>query len=203
MQLLFKVKPIEVKRAFSIAQKMRSLRRRGTRYLPKLEREEFLKKLKQGKKTIMKFSEKQLDKFIGEEYEKRLVSYNNVEWYRGAVSTREVGVWRRAGGLPASWTCCSLVKTAHYVRQGLEKNDKRIRARSKRAISSIIEHTNIISKEKYLFPIAFYSGGGTRGRKRCRKYKEIEWDVDDGCMRAIALAITGYKFINVYFGKPK
>ena len=60
---------------------------------------------------------------------------------------------------------------------------------------------DIISQEKTLFPIVFAGGHGTCGRKWCRK--KMTGDIDDGCLRAIALAISGYKTLNVYFGKPK
>ena len=117
------------------------------------------------------------------------------------MSVNELGVWRRAGGLPPAWTCCSLNKTAVYVKRGLEIDSKQIRRRSKAAIPEIMKFADIINKEKYLFPIVFAGGTGTCGRKWCKN--KTKGDIDDGCMRSIALAIGGQKNFNVYFGKPK
>ena len=56
----------------------------------------------------------------------------------------------------------------------------------------------MIQKEKYLFPVVL--PGGTMGRKGLKKMKG---DIDDGCMRSIALAISGKKKIKMYIGKKK
>lgn len=201
MNILRKVRPIEVKRAFVMSQKMRFSRRKMKKYLPKLTEVEFLRKLRQAKTATNKFTEKRLDKIIADEYQKRADAYNNANWYRATVSTSEVGVWRRAGGLPSQWTCCSLSQTALRVKNGLERNSKLIRARSKRAIPRIMELADIVRKEKYLSPIVFMGGTGTCGRKWCKR--RMKGDIDDGCMRSIALALRGYKKLVVYFGKPK
>ncbi len=47
-----------------------------------------------------KLNEKQLDRIIVNEFRKRAEAYNNSEWYLARASTKELGVWRRAGGLP-------------------------------------------------------------------------------------------------------
>lgn len=199
MRIIRKVSTIEIKKVFVTAQKIRLARKKGMKYLPKLSRIEFLKKLAKAKRDTRKLSEKQLDKIISDEYKKRLKAYSNVTWYRATVSPNEVGVWRRAGGLPSKWTCCSLAETADYVKIGLADEHKHIQARAKRAIPRIMEFANIISKDKYLYPIVFKSGTGTKGRQWCKN--KVKGDIDDGCMRAIALVITGYKKLNVYFGK--
>lgn len=201
IRILHKVSRIEVKRAFVILQKMRLSRKKKKRYLPELTETEFLAKLKQAKRAVNKLTEKQLDTIIADEYQKRADAYNNADWYRATASTGDVGVWRRAGGLPSSWTCCLLKQTAAYVKKGLAQNSTRIRARSKRAIPRIMKFADIMQKEKYLLPIVFASGTGTRGRAWCRK--NTKGDIDDGCMRSIALAVAGRKTLTVYFGKPK
>lgn len=201
MKILYKIRPIEVKRTFVISQKIRFSRGKSKKFQTKLSKEFFLKKLKQAKTAVKKFSENQLDKIIAQKHPKRARAYNKVEWYRAKVSTSEVGVWRRAGSLPAAWTCPSLAQTALKVKRGLEQNSHLIRARARRAIPAIMSLASIISKEKYFFPIIFMGGAGTRGRKRCGT--KTKGDVDDGCMRSIAFAVLGYKELNVYLGKPK
>jgi len=192
---------LEVKRTYVTSQKVRYARKKTQRFLPKLEKKDFLHKVSEAKKKVNKMREKQLDKFIGDEWKKRLKAYDEVEWYLAKASTRELGVWRKAGSLPPSWTCCSLYKTVQLVKKGLAEKSKHIKARSKRAVPRIMEFGDIIAKEKRLYPIAFQGGTGTRGRKRCQT--KVKGDLDDGCMRSIALAVSGRKTLDIYFGKPK
>jgi len=201
MKLLKKVSALEVKRAFVTAQNIKLARAKGKKYLPKLERKEYLKKVVEAKSKVRKFTEKQLDAFISDEYKKRLVAYDGADWYRAKASVSELGVWRRAGGLPAKWTCCPLRETAEFVRKGMAINSKQIKARSKRAIPRIMDLKDIILKEACLYPIVFQNKTGTCGRKYCRT--NVKGDIDDGCMRSIALAVFGIKTLNIYFGKPK
>lgn len=201
MKILRRVRPIEVKRAYVTSQKMRLLGEKGKRYLPKLSKTEFVKQLKLVKKNVNELSEKQLDRFIADEYSKRAIAYATRDWYRAKMSSREIGVWRRAGGLPLRWTCGSLAEIAAYVKEGLKRNSKRIHARSKRAIPRMLGFADVIYKEKCLSPIVFAGGTWTRSGKWRRN--TMKGDADDGCMRAIVLAVAGHKTLNVYFGKPK
>ena len=183
------------------AQKVRLSRKKGKRYLPKLAQREFVSKLQRAEKVTNALKEKQLDKIIAKEHQKRADAYSDSEWYLAEMSLDEMGVWRRAGGLPVQWTCGTLRETARHMRRGLKADSQRIRARSKRAIPRIMEFSNIIAKERRLFPIVFMGGTGTCGRKYCKRI--VKGDIDDGCMRSIALALKGYKSLRVYFGKPK
>lgn len=197
MKLLKKVSRIEVKRCFVMTHYMKKFgvaRKRDSK-LP--SRNQYLDAIKKSKKSVNSLNEKQLDKIIAGEYKKRLRAYNAVEWYRGEVSIKEVGVWKGAGGLPVSWTNGSLFDTAKRVKEGLNKNSKEIRKRAKKAIPSILEFANILKKEKYLSPIIFENGVGTNGRKRLAKQRG---EIDDGCMRSIAFAISGDKKIKAYIG---
>lgn len=56
-------------------------------------------------------------------------------------------------------------------------------------------------KEKYLYPIVFKTDTGTKGRKRLKR--KVKGDIDDGCMRSIAMAMFGRDPITVYYGIPK
>ena len=199
MKLISKIPTIEVKRVFVASQKLKLSRKKGTKYLPQLSHKEFLDKLSRAKEYANKLSEKQLDKMIHDEWPRRIKAYNNAIWYGATVSPAELGVWRRAGGLPPKWTCRSLAETANYVKIGLADKHKHIKARSKRAIPRIMEFVDIISKDKYMYPIVFKSGTGTNGRRWCKN--KVRGDIDDGCMRSIALTISGYKKLNIYFGK--
>lgn len=198
MKLLRGASRLEVKRAFVTADLVRQPGA-NRRYLPRLSRTAYLARLRRAQKRVAKFPEARLDKVIGS-YEKRLRSYNTAEWHLGKVSVGEIGVWRGAGGLPVAWTNGSLKRTAIFVARGLKKKDKHIRARSRRAIPAIIEHQDVILHEPSLALIIFQSGTGTDGRRGVRRMKG---DIDDGNMRAIALAVGGAKTLPAYIGLLK
>lgn len=198
MKLLQKVKPIEVKRCFVISDFTRR-----PKYLKQpmqvKDRKQYLNQLSKAKKIILELPEGMLDFIIKGEWPKRAKAYNNLEWYLGVVKTNEIGVWKKAGGLPLAWTSGSLKETAHFVKQALKKTPNQLVERSRTAIPGILKDSiSIIQKEKYLFPVIL--PGGTMGRKGLKKMKG---DIDDGCMRAIALTISGKKTIKVYIGKIK
>ncbi len=201
MKIIRKVRPIEVKRAYITAQTIHYPRNRRERYPLKLDQREYLKRLVHAKRKLGQLTEDQLDEFIAKDWRPRERAYSNTDWYLAVVSPREIGMWRRAGGLPIAWTCCSLAQSAQYVKRGLEISSKRIRAQSKEAIPHFIKFSDIISKEMALYPIVFKSGTGTGGRRRCRG--KVKGDIDDGNMRSIVLATLGYKKLKVYFGIPR
>jgi len=142
----------------------------------------------------------QLDKHL--EWPRRVHAYNVSHWYLGKVKTSEVGVWKGAGGLPLSWTNGSLKDTADKVRRALGKNSKSLKKRARYAISNMIAtNVGMLQSEKYLLPIIFKGGTGTRGRRGFKRV--MNGDIDDGCMRTIALAVHGVKVIRAYIGFPK
>lgn len=204
MQILKKVPTIEVKRTFVVADHITQRKNLGNnkKYLKDISPEEFDKKLKTAKKVILKLREKDLDKMLSPKYLKRINAYNSSTWYLAKMKPEELGVWRRAGDLPLRWTNKSLAETAEKVTKGFKRKSKSIKKRPKHAIPSILKiKDHIEQKEKYLYPIVFKTDTGTKGRKRL-KTKTLG-DIDDGCMRSIALAMSGKKSVTVYFGEPK
>lgn len=207
MKLIKPAKTIQVKRCFVIAQKIR-FSNSNKRYLNKISRKKFLKELSRAKKQVLKMRETELDKFISFDNRKkypgkvsRLFAYDACDWYIGTFKINEVGVWRRAGELPLSWTNNSLDKTAKKVKNAL-LNSTPIPGRAGKAIKSILAtNINSLQKEKYLLPIIFKGGTGTKGRRYLKK--KLAGDIDDGCMRSIALAISGIHKITAYIGMPK
>ena len=197
MKLLRRVSRLDVKRCFVMTPFMRKFGIAGRYDTKPPTRTKYLAALKKAKRAVMKLTEKQLDRHI--EHPKRLRSYNKARWFTAVLTPRELGVWKKAGGLPLPWTRRSLAETAKRVAAGLRINDTKIQKRAKRAIPAIIQLQHIIKKEPYLFPIVFESGFGTNGRKGLPKMKA---DIDDGCMRSIALAIGGAKKLSVYIGLP-
>jgi hypothetical protein len=140
----------------------------------------------------------ELDQVISEEYKKRLKAYNSVNWHIGYANLNEVGLWKGAGGLPKEWTRGSLKDSASKMSLESKKdNSKFHRIRAMKTVPEIICFKPIIKKEKYLLPIIL--PGGTI--PNCRKgMKRMKGDIDDGCMRSLAFAISGDKKIKAYIG---
>lgn len=198
MKKLKIIETIEVKRCFAISQLIRFSK--GKKYLDNLSPEEFKNILEKTKSKVLDLSDKELDKLVKGTYKKRLIAYDNAVWYLGEFTVAEAGVWRRAGDLPLTWTNGSLQETAEKVSKALLENSKLLKKRAKHAIPNIPKTNFDIQNEKYLLPITFIGGTGTRGRRRFKIKTAL--DIDDGCMRAISLAIKGEKTIKAYIGFP-
>lgn len=204
MKLLKHVPTIEVKRTFVIADHITQRKGRGNnrKYLGALSEAEFDKRLRSAKKMAMKLTEHGLNKLISPGYPKRVNSYDMSRWYLAQVSPAEIGVWKRAGNLPLAWTNRSLRETADHVRRALERGSRLLKGRPKHGIPNITHmKTHLEQREKYLYPIVFLGGTGTNGRRGLKR--RTKGDIDDGCMRSVALAMSGRDPITVYFGVPR
>jgi len=200
MKLLKKVQPIEVKRCFIVSDFI-SQQKYAKRQMARLTPAQYKARVAKAKSIILALPEVMLDMILKGEWKRRFVAYNASDWYIAEMTTDELGVWKSAGGLPLPWTRDSLATTGNFVREALEKNPKKLKHRSFTAIPGIIKTAlPVVLKEKYLLPIAFKSGTGTKGRKGL---KLMKGDLDDGCMRSVALAASGKTKIKVYFGIPK
>lgn len=146
-------------------------------------------------------SDKQLDKMVSNRYAKRLAAYNASKWSLAELKTSELGVWKRAGEFSLDWTKGSLADTGRFVSTAIRGKLHRRNVRAAKVIPSMLK-TNIdmFQKERYLFPIVFKHGTGTNGRKGLKR--RLKGDIDDGCMRSVALAVNGDRTIKVYFGIP-
>ncbi len=199
MKLDRKVSAKEVKRCFVVGMLM-NMQNGKKKHLGKVSRIEFLQKLARVKKHALKLSEKQLDALITDK--RRLAAYNASDWYAGSAKVHELGVWTRAGGMPLEWTNQTLKETAAHVKKGLTLRTSLARTRVRLAVSNMLE-TNVadLQDEKYLLPIVFQGDTGTRGRWRLKH--QTKGDIDDGCMRSVALAVSGQDTIKLYIGVPK
>ena len=198
MKLLRKVKPIEVKRTYLIGDHIRRSDKKKD-FLGQINKQQFNNKLQKAKKRILSLPEKKLNTMISKTYVKRLIAFDTCDWYIGTFKPSEVGVWRRAGKLPLEWTNDSLKETARHVSEAIAKKSKKLKSRAKAVIPNILKtNIDIIQGEQYLLPIVFEEGIGTRGRRRLKK--KMKGDIDDGCMRSIALTIRGAKNIKAYIG---
>jgi hypothetical protein len=196
-----KVPTIEVKRCFAVSNMVKQPRS-GERYLGELTPKEFAERLGKAKKKVRYLRAPQLDRLIvADRYTKRLRAYDSCDWFQTEISAAHLGVWRGAGGLPIAWTNGSLADTAKYVTKALDSGGRELKKRSRHIIPTLLRGPiSQLQKEKYLLPIVFMGGTGTNGR---RNLKRMKGDIDDGCMRSVALAVRGKKKIKVYFGIPK
>jgi hypothetical protein len=201
MNKVRKASALSVKRAYLVADAVRRSSV-GTDFLGPISVREFRTKLALAKKKILALPEKKLDLLIHKAHPPRLRAFDSADWYYGTFSPHEAGVWRRAGKLPLEWTNGTLEETAEHVKKAMETKSKRLKNRAKSAIPNILRtNVDLIQKEKYLLPIIFESGTGTNGRGRLRR--KTTGDIDDGCMRSIALAIHGATRIKAYIGFSK
>lgn len=206
MNLIREVKPLEIKRTFVIADHIAHIYKgkklgNDRAFLKSVSDEEFNKKLADVKNVILKLKESDLDKLVCPEYPKRLAAYDSCKWFVADVSPHEIGVWPRAGSLPLRWTNRSLAETAQKVARGFRRRSQSIKLRPKYAIPNILRiKDHLEQKEKYLYPIVFKTDTGTGSRRRLKM--KMKGDIDDGCMRSIALTISGKNSIRVYFGTP-
>lgn len=187
---------MEVKRCFVISDYIAHQKyfKKGVKTTNELE---YFKQLVKVKMVIMKLPEMMLDMIIKGMDVKRFKAYKKMQWYMGIVKTNEVGVWKKAGGLRLAWTRGSLEETGRLVARALQEKSGQLSRRSRMAIPGILKNSlSIIQKEKYLLPIILT--GSTRARKGLKK---MNGDIDDGCMRSIALAVSGKKTIKAYIGK--
>lgn len=186
MELIKPVGSLEVKRCFVVSDMVKPLKA--------VNEIEFKKKIKLARKQVFERSERELDEYILKD-PKRLSIYNNLSWYLASVAPDEMKVWERAGGLPLKWTNDDPSSAAEYVFQVIKKK-KNLSIRKERAffaVNGILANVEAISSEKYLLPIVIL--GGMR-----KSLIGGEWGIDDGNMRAIALAGTGKPLLSVYIG---
>lgn len=206
MKLLKKIDKIRVKQCFIISDVF-TFKRENTvnlsKYVPTLGigNSNFSKELEKVKKNVFRLDEKILDNIISDEFSPRLAAFNRVKWYLGYMAIDEIGVWRGAGGLPDSWTEGSLKDTADMIIKKTDIFKKHVdllsgSKRAMRAVPYIIRFKDIIQKDEYLLPIIL--PGGYMGREGLELMKG---DIDDGCMRSIAYALTGDKTIKAYIGR--
>ena len=201
MKKLKRVPAIEAKRTYLIADAIRRSESKKD-FLGKIDASEWQTKLRSAKKKILALPEKKLDAMIAKTYVRRLHAFNSSNWYIGTFTPDEVGVWRRAGNLPLEWTNDSLKETARHVQRAIATKSRRLKSRAKSVVPNLLRiNVDLIQDEKYLLPIVYEVDTGTKGRRRLKK--KMKGDIDDGCMRSIALTINGAKKIKAYLGFPK
>lgn len=201
VKIIHKVPEREVVRCLLISGTIRDPRR-ARKYLRTISRKEFLSRLRKQRSLILGLSDTKLGALFQKVESYRYAAYHEADWYLADVPIEEMGVWRRAGGLPLSYTNRSLKETAEKVSKAFTNSRATLAGRSRDAIQGILRTSlDIVRKDPYLYPILFVSGAGTDGR-RYLAYK-TKFDIDDGCMRSVARAVSGERVIRAYIGFPK
>jgi len=131
----------------------------------------------------------------------RAPHYNSFSWTWGTLSSEETGVWLGAGGLPDTLCTGSVKETASSImRMGGATAIPTVSTdrRAKDNIPGIMRVSTLISKERLLSVIAD-PGGTHRPTPPC---KRMRWDLCDGSLRAVALALAGIETVSAFFVKP-
>lgn len=177
----------EVKECFVLSDKAKSL--------ADLDPDKFQKGLGPLKEQVQGMTDPQLDSILGW----RASHYDSLSWSWGNVSIDDSGVWLGAGGLPEEVCLGSVRETASLIKKmggpgalPIPHGDRR----AKDNIPGILRVASVISKERSLSVIAD-RGGTHRPISRCRT---MRWDLCDGSVRAVGLALARVETLNAFFG---
>ena len=155
----------------------------------------FQKELVALKDVVHRMTNPQLDSVL----DWRAPVYDQLTWKWGTATIDEVGVWPMAGGLPADLCMGSARETATGIKKrgGIQAlpvpyGD----SRAKNNIPGMITIASVISKERLLSVIA--EVGGTH--RPTPPYLKQKWDLNDGSIRSVALALARMERLNAFFG---
>lgn len=154
---------------------------------------EFQEGLGAFKKDVEEMSEQQLDSVL----DWRAPEYNRLTWRWGTVSIDEIGVWPGAAGLPERLCLGSVRETASGILKmgGVQALPVNGDTRARDSIPGMEAVAEVISNERLLSLIA--RAGGTY---RKPPHERMRWDLDDGSVRSVALALVGIERLNAFFG---
>jgi hypothetical protein len=183
----------EVKRCFVTSE-------RG-RFIAAFDRPLFLSCLQKIEREVSLLNDEDLDLEIDWQPRRNMFNLKSIQWTFKQVSIDTIGVWvntEGSGGLSREWCIGSVKDTANAIKNKLTRN---ISGRVFDSIPGIIRLAEIISIRRMLSIIVVTSGLCYPRRHRpCRK---VEFDIDDGCMRAISLALIGQQHLNAFIGTRK
>jgi hypothetical protein len=130
-----------------------------------------------------------------------MLNSKSLRWIFGKCSIDEIGVWvnhEGSGGLPREWCAGSVRDTVQALN---ENSSRKFSGRASYAISGIKNIAETLVEHRMLSIIVVVSGlWYQRRRAPC---KSVKYDIDDGCMRAIALAQCDQEYINAFIGMMK
>lgn len=132
------------------------------------------------KKVKQNFAAHNLDN-INSEREK---FYRGFHWNLRELHIEELGIWDNAQGLPHEWCIGNLKETVnHYMKANNHEGPYEAKIKGLKQAKPV--------------EIIVVDGRTKRGRENCHK---VKWNIDDGCMRALAFALKGHKQLRCYAG---
>ena len=132
-----------------------------------------------------------------------------MNWIYGQQEFSNMGVWPKMKGLDILLTTGNVIETAERVKRVLdERSSLYAPKRLIKQIQSIKKISEFIYEK---FPLILFPGGEIRekdyntwARKNNQPLCSIfDFDIDDGCTRAVAYALKDIKQSPVYFGEYK
>lgn len=109
--------------------------------------------------------------------------YNGLRWKLLNIPISELGIWDSAQGLPHAWCTGNLKET--IILYNNNNHDGEYHKRVKHLLNQPTSKIIVVD------------GRTRRGRENCQKTK---WNIDDGCMRALAFVLKGQTHILCYAG---
>ena len=183
----------EVKRCFVVSNRAKGL--------AGFDRQHFLSCFQEIEQKVSHLNDVELDLEIDWQPRCNMLNSKSLQWTFGKCSIDEIGVWvnrEGSGGLPREWCVGSVRDTAQAIKKNLKR---KFSGRVFYAIQGIINIAEIIVGQRMLSIIAVASGlCYVRRHPPC---KNVKYDIDDGCMRAIALALSDQEYINAFVGTMK
>lgn len=197
MHLIKKVSALEVKHNFLITHFIRE-QGYALEDSREINRKTFKKVLKEAKQKVRNLPKKEVDLLISGDYSKRLIIYDEVEWFLGEAHLNEVGVWHNATG-NNEFTSSNLEDTRNLFSRlyNIKKEQKFIDKRFLRGIPVVTKLIDLFKTDHYLYPIALESNINPEIRKSVSKTR---LDLDDGNLRALTLAMNGNDVLKLYIG---
>lgn len=180
------ISPTEVKRCFLLSDEVKDC--------AGLDQGRFRECLNEKKDIVAQMSESQLDQRIpADGLRSRVSDYNQRSWRHDTISIDETQVFVGAGELPRHLTLGSVRQVAANISTAMASIPP---CRGKSAIPGIISIAPIIRSERLLSVIALPTNDPYPPHN-----SRIRWHLDDGCMRAIALAIIRNETLSAYVGE--
>lgn len=189
----------EVKRVFLLANAFKEVFRVSRAYSPAELDERYLQIIEQ----LERLEETEIDYRITDKT--RLKRYDSLVWLKGTKGLSRMGVWPKMQGLDILLTTGNVSDTTRGVKKVLEgKSGLVVPEKFKRKLSSVRRNLDFIHSH---FPLILFPGGTVREdeyNRWARKSNEpickiFDYDIDDGCNRAVAYSLEGIKGAEAYF----
>ena len=143
-------------------------------------------------KKVRKYSEQKLLNCVSNK--NRVKRYKSCDWYLGRIRIDSTGLWPRMMG---NTTDNLLIRDSKWSANQIYKKSANIQKCELDHLFRIMPFASYLNQH---IPVIVIKDGKIRSEK---KYLKQKYDIDDGCHRAVCLALTGRTFINACVGIKK